>query len=82
MYFRSQVKGKAVLIIHALKDTRKPIWERWLYGGPNAAGVCTFFDTRVNTREIHGKVSFTVSDEEEILGIFTTIHKYKNKDSP
>lgn len=63
-YLRSQMKKAAALIIHTLKDTRKPIWERFSYGGPNAVGVCTFFDSRVNTREIYGKVSFIGSDDE------------------
>lgn len=76
------MKKAAALIIHTLKDTRKPIWERFSYGGPNAVGVCTFFDSRVNTREIYGKVSFIGSDDEQIIGIFTTLHKYKNKNIP
>lgn len=69
MYLRSHMKKAAALIIHTLKDIRKPIWERFSYGGPNAVGVCTFCD-RINTREIHGKVSFIGSDDEWIIGIF------------
>lgn len=80
MYLKPQVREKAALIIHTLKETRKPIRERLSYSDPNAVGVRTFFNSRINTREINGNVSFTSLDDEQIIGIFTTIHKYKNKD--
>lgn len=73
---------KAALIIHTLKDTRKAIRERLSYSDPNAVGVCTSLNSRINTKEISGKVSFISLDDEQIIGIFTTIHIYKNKDIP
>lgn len=82
MYLRPQVREKAALIIHTLKDTRKAIRERLSYSDPNPVGVCTFFNSRINTKEINGKVSFISLDDEQIIGIFTIIHMYKNKDIP
>lgn len=58
------MKKKASLIIHILRDTRMHIWERCSFTDPSAAEVCTFVDSRIKIKEIHGKVSFIASNYE------------------